>query len=74
MKIGVYGSATGKVSDEQREKAREIGRQIAKKGHIVITGACPGLPYEAVLGANEEGGECIGFSTRRGQRGACKPV
>ena len=62
MKIGVYGSASGELSDETKEKAREIGRQIAKKGHIVVTGACLGLPYEAVLGAYEVGGKCIGYS------------
>jgi len=62
MKIGVYGSAAGNISVEIKEKAREIGRQIARKGHVVVTGICPGLPYDAVLGANEIGGECIGFS------------
>ena len=62
MKIGVYGSATGELSDKTKEKARELGLQIAKKGHIVVTGACLGLPYEAVLGAYEVGGKCIGYS------------
>jgi len=62
MKIGVYGSAAGDFSDEIKKKAREIGRQIAKKGHILITGGCLGLPYEAVLGAYEIRGKCIGFS------------
>lgn len=62
MKISVYGSASGEISEESRKKAREIGRQIAKAGHIVVTGACPGLPLEAALGAQEEEGQCIGFS------------
>lgn len=62
MKIAVYGSATGELSDEVKKKARELGRQIARSGHTLVTGACPGLPYEAVIGASEEGGECIGFS------------
>ena len=61
MKIAVYGSATGDLSDEVRKKARELGRQIAKSGHTVVTGACPGLPQEAVIGAYAEGGECIAF-------------
>lgn len=62
MKISVYGSAAGNIEDEIKEKAREIGRQIAKKGHILITGGCPGLPYEAILGAKEIGGKTIGYS------------
>lgn len=62
MKIAVYGSATGELPDEVKQKARELGRQIAKNGHTLITGACPGLPNEAVIGASDEGGECIGFS------------
>lgn len=62
MKIGVYGSAAGDMGDEVREKAREIGRQIALGGHTLITGACTGLPYDAVLGAIEYEGEIIGFS------------
>ena len=44
------------------DKAREIGREIARQGHTLITGACPGYPYEAVLGAEEQEGQVIGFS------------
>lgn len=61
MKIGVYGSATEFI-DSVIPKAREIGRQIALNGHTVITGACTGLPYEAVKGAREIGGKSIGYS------------
>jgi uncharacterized protein (TIGR00725 family) len=61
MKIGVYGSAAG-VVDSVIPKAMEIGRQIALNGHIVVTGACTGLPYEAVKGARETGGKSIGYS------------
>lgn len=62
MKIGVYGSAAGDISNETKEKAKEIGRQIARKGHCLITGGCYGLPYEAVLGFNEVGGECVAYA------------
>ncbi|MBW2977717.1 hypothetical protein KY331_02625 [Candidatus Woesearchaeota archaeon] len=61
MKIGVYGSAAG-VVDSVIPKAREIGKQIALNGHIVVTGACTGLPYEAVKGARSAGGKSIGYS------------
>ena len=62
MKIGVYGSAAGEIQDTVKANARAIGRRIAELGHILVTGACPGLPYEAVLGANELHGKCIGYS------------
>ena len=62
MKIGVYGSAGGPIGRSVDEKAREVGREIARRGHILVTGGCLGIPYEAVLGAYELGGECIGFS------------
>ena len=62
MKIGVYGSAAGEIQDTVKANARAIGRRIAELGHTLITGGCPGLPYEAVLGAYDIKGKCIGFS------------
>jgi predicted Rossmann-fold nucleotide-binding protein len=62
MKFGVYGSASTKLKKEVKLKAREIGREIARQDHTVITGGCPGLPYEAVLGAYELGGKTVGYS------------
>ena len=65
MNISVYGSASGEISDRAREAARELGVIIAKRGHILLTGACPGVPYEAVQGAKEHGGHVVGFSSAR---------
>jgi len=62
MKISVYGSASGKFSEELIERTMEIGREIARQKHILITGGCPGLPYQAVLGAMELKGKVIGYS------------
>ncbi|MFH1420610.1 MAG: hypothetical protein ABIG30_01435 [Candidatus Aenigmatarchaeota archaeon] len=62
MQIAVYGSAGGKNVTDVAKQAREVGRVIARHKHILVTGACPGLPYEAVLGANEFDGRCIGYS------------
>ncbi len=61
-KIGVLGSAGGELSSEVREKARQLGREIAKHDCILVTGACPGLPHEAVLGAKEYGALVVGIS------------
>jgi hypothetical protein len=62
MKIGVYGSAAGSIPNEVKRSAKEIGRQIARRECTLVTGGCPGLPYDAVLGAHELGGRCIGYS------------
>lgn len=62
MKIGVFGSAFGELVEANRKKAREIGRLTARKGHTLVTGACSGLPYEAVLAAKAAGGRVIGYS------------
>lgn len=61
-KIGVFGSAAGNIKQDIAEKAREIGRQIAKQGCITLTGSCSGLPYEATLGAKEANGLTVGIS------------
>ncbi len=44
------------------EKAQEIGREIAKRGLVLVTGATTGLPYWAAKGAKSEGGLVIGLS------------
>jgi len=61
-KVGVMGSAGGRISDQARTLCRELGRQIAQHNCIIITGACPGLPHEAVLGAKEYDALALGIS------------
>jgi uncharacterized protein (TIGR00725 family) len=60
--IGVMGSATGPFDPEVQQRARAVGRAVAEAGCILVTGACPGLPQEAVLGAVSAGGQVIGIS------------
>ena len=62
MCVGVMGSAGGKLDDKARQLVHRLGAAIAKRGYILITGACPGLPHEAVKGANEEKGIVVGVS------------
>ena len=62
FKIGVFGSALGQIDSETLKKSREIGALIAKNNHIIITGGCPGIPYEAAKAAYEEGGKTIAYS------------
>ena len=62
MKIGVMGSATGELAAAQLATARELGRAIASRGCLLITGGCPGLPLEAARGAKAAGGFVLGIS------------
>ncbi len=62
-KICVSGAAeTGHCAKDALEKAEQIGREIAKRGLILVTGATTGTPYWAAKGAKEEGGMVIGLS------------
>ncbi len=62
MRIGVFGSSAIGHPPEVIERSRAVGREIALSGHTIVTGACPGLPHEAVLGAWEEAGMAVGYS------------
>jgi len=62
LTIGVMGTSGGNVSEEVRERAYQLGRAIADQDAILITGACPGLPFEAVRGAKAAGGLVVGIS------------
>jgi predicted Rossmann-fold nucleotide-binding protein len=62
LKIGVMGSASGRLSRAHKKIAFELGCAIAENDCITITGACPGFPLEAARGANSKGGLVIGIS------------
>jgi hypothetical protein len=56
------GSAGGVLTDDQIALAWRVGARIAQRGALIVTGASPGLPHAAVLGAHEAGGESLGVS------------
>ncbi len=62
IKVGVMGSAGGQMKDGTLERCRELGRAIADEGCAILTGGCPGLPHEAIIGCKERGGFTIGVS------------
>jgi uncharacterized protein (TIGR00725 family) len=62
IQIGVMGSAGGIITDAELDLAKRLGRRIAERGATIVTGACPGLPHAAVLGATEAGGVSLGVS------------
>lgn len=62
-KICVSGSAeTEYCTPGTVEKAMEIGRIIARRGMVLVTGATTGIPYWSAKGAKEAGGIVIGIS------------
>ena len=69
VKIGVCGAAeTGHCGLDAYEKAKEVGREIAKQGAIIATGATTGFPMYAAMGAKDECGFSIGFSPAASER------
>ena len=62
VKVGVMGSAGGQFAQETLDKSYQLGRAIAERDCVVITGGCPGLPYAATKGAKEAGGFTVGIS------------
>ncbi len=62
-KICVSGSAeTENCPPGTVEKAMEVGRLVAERGMVLVTGATTGIPYWAARGAKEAGGIVIGLS------------
>ena len=69
VKICVSGSADTKYSGlDAFEKAKELGREIAKHGGIITTGATTGFPLYAAMGTKDECGFSIGFSPASNER------
>jgi uncharacterized protein (TIGR00725 family) len=62
MTVGVMGSSGGELAPDARDKAYRLGEAIAEHDAVLITGGCPGLPYDAVRGAKAKGGLVIGIS------------
>lgn len=56
------GSSGGNLADEIKLRVFRLGEAIAEQGAVLITGGCPGLPYEAVRGAKAKGGLVVGIS------------
>jgi uncharacterized protein (TIGR00725 family) len=69
LKICVSGAAeTGHCGVDALDKAKELGREVARQGAVLVTGATTGFPLWAAMGAKEEGGFSIGFSPAANER------
>lgn len=69
LKLCVSGAAeTGHCGPGAMEAAKTLGREIAKQGAVLVTGATTGFPFWAAMGAKEVGGFSIGFSPASSER------
>ncbi len=62
LTVGVMGSAAEQIPESIGGKVTALGQCIASHEFILITGACPGLPYKCAQGAFHDGGTSIGIS------------
>ncbi|HEU5381871.1 MAG TPA: hypothetical protein VFV38_41145 [Ktedonobacteraceae bacterium] len=63
-KIGVYGSNI-QESTQAVQLAQTVGRLLAQREVVVITGACSGMPYIFAQAAKQQGAEIWGFRPER---------
>lgn len=62
IKIAVCGAARGTFKTEFLAKSFAIGKAIAERGAMLVTGGTTGYPYEAAKGAVSSGGMSLGIS------------
>jgi hypothetical protein len=60
--VSIFGSARAPESDIYYEKARQTARLLAENQITVITGGGPGIMEAANRGAQEGGGQSLGFN------------
>ena len=68
IKVGVMGSAEAIAVTAMREKAITLGRAIASRDVILLTGATTGLVYETGKAASDAGAFHIGISPAGDER------
>ena len=59
MQVAVVGA--GEYEENRCNLAREMGRKIAERGHVLITGGLGGVMESASEGAKEAGGVTVGI-------------
>ena len=60
--VTIFGSARLPQDSKYCEMARQLGEELAKNGHTVITGGGPGIMEAASRGCYEIGGRAVGFN------------
>jgi uncharacterized protein (TIGR00730 family) len=60
--VALFGSARVAEGSKPYEDAREVGRRFGEAGWAVVTGGGPGVMEGANRGAQEGGGQSVGFN------------
>lgn len=58
-RVGIIGGSV--CTEETYQQAKEIGREVAKRGAYLVTGGVGGVMEAASIGAKEAGGTTIGI-------------
>jgi len=62
MKVSVFGGSQPRQGDAAYVEAMELGKLLAQRGHIVLTGGYIGTMEAVSRGAREAGGHVIGVT------------
>jgi uncharacterized protein (TIGR00730 family) len=62
MRISVFGGSQSREGDSDYADGIELGRLLAERGHIVLTGGYIGMMEAVSRGAREAGGHVIGVT------------
>ena len=62
MNITIFGGAQPKEGSSGYEEARELGKLLAERGHVVLTGGYMGTMEAVSRGASDAGGHVIGVT------------
>jgi len=69
--ITVFGSGAGRLKAAERERARRLGVELARRGFVLCNGGHGGTMEAAAEGAKSQGGRTIGVTLAlAGQSGA----
>jgi uncharacterized protein (TIGR00725 family) len=69
IKLCISGAAeTGHCGPHALEDAKELGREVARQGAILLTGATTGFPLWGAMGAKDAGGVSVGLSPAASER------
>ncbi len=62
IKVAVLGSATQPEDSDAGRRAFAVGKAVAERNGVLLTGGCWGLPHAAAMGAASAGGMTVAVS------------
>ncbi len=69
VKMGISGAAeTGHCGINAYPMALELGREVARQGAVLVTGATTGFPLWVAMGVKEEKGTVVGISPANSEK------